>query len=86
MKLDVTDAAAVQAVVDEVCRRHGRLDLLFNNAGMTTVGEVLDLQLDDWRQVIDVNLLGTLHGIHAAYPVMARQRPARSSTSPPWRG
>ncbi len=74
MKLDVTDAAAVQAVVDEVCRRHGRLDLLFNNAGMTTVGEVLDLQLDDWRQVIDVNLLGTLHGIHAAYPIMARQR------------
>jgi NAD(P)-dependent dehydrogenase (short-subunit alcohol dehydrogenase family) len=74
IQLDVTDAAAVQTVVDDVCRRLGRLDILFNNAGISTSGEVLDLQLDHWRQVIDVNLMGTLHGIHAAYPAMVRQR------------
>ncbi|MFZ1936660.1 MAG: SDR family oxidoreductase [Thermoguttaceae bacterium] len=74
MKLDVTDAAAVQSAVDDVCRRHGRLDLLFNNAGISAAGEVLDLQLDHWRRVIDVNLMGTLHGIQAAYPAMVRQR------------
>jgi NAD(P)-dependent dehydrogenase (short-subunit alcohol dehydrogenase family) len=74
IRLDVTDAAAVQAVVDDVCRRLGRLDILFNNAGISTAGEVLDLQLDHWQRVIDVNLMGTLHGIHAAYPAMVRQR------------
>jgi NAD(P)-dependent dehydrogenase (short-subunit alcohol dehydrogenase family) len=74
VQLDVTDAAAVQAAVDDVCGRLGRLDILFNNAGISTAGEVLDLQLDHWRQVIDVNLMGTLHGIHAAYPAMVRQR------------
>ena len=74
MKLDVTAAAAVQSAVDDVCRRHGRLDLLFNNAGISAAGEVLDLQLEHWQRVIDVNLMGTLHGIQAAYPAMVRQR------------
>lgn len=71
--LDVTDAAAVQALVDEVVDREGRLDLLFNNAGVGLGGEVRDMGLEDWRRLIDVNIWGVIHGIHAAYPVMLSQ-------------
>lgn len=72
-RLDVTDAAAVQALVDEVVAEHGRLDLMFNNAGITLLGETQDLTLDQWNTIIDVNLRGVVHGVVAAYPQMIRQ-------------
>ena len=72
-RLDVTDAAAVQALVDEVVAEHGRLDLMFNNAGITLLGETQDLTLDQWNAIIDVNLRGVVHGVVAAYPQMIRQ-------------
>lgn len=71
--LDVTDGAAVQALVDEVVGRHGQLDLMFNNAGITLLGETQDLTLDHWNAIIDVNLRGVVHGVAAAYPQMVRQ-------------
>jgi NAD(P)-dependent dehydrogenase (short-subunit alcohol dehydrogenase family) len=71
--LDVTDGAAVQALVDEVVAQHGRLDLMFNNAGITFIGETQDLSLAQWDAIIDVNLRGVVHGVAAAYPVMIRQ-------------
>jgi NAD(P)-dependent dehydrogenase (short-subunit alcohol dehydrogenase family) len=71
--LDVTDAAAVQALVDDVVARDGRLDLMFNNAGITFGGETEDLTLDQWNAIIDVNVRGVVHGVAAAYPVMIRQ-------------
>ena len=52
---------------------HGRLDLLFNNAGIGMGGEVAELTLAHWDRVIDVNLRGVVHGVAAAYPVMIRQ-------------
>ncbi|MBO9524361.1 MAG: SDR family oxidoreductase [Nocardioidaceae bacterium] len=73
VKLDVTDAAAVQELVDDVVREHGRLDLLFNNAGISLIGETQDLSLAQWNQIIDVNIRGVVHGVAAAYPVMLRQ-------------
>lgn len=72
-RLDVADAEAFQALVDGVVARHGRLDLLFNNAGIGLAGEVRDTTLADWRRQIDVNLGGVVHGVAAAYPVMLRQ-------------
>ncbi len=71
--LDVTDAAAVQALVDDVVAEQGRLDLMFNNAGITLLGETQDLTLAQWNAIIDVNLRGVVHGVVAAYPQMIRQ-------------
>lgn len=72
-RLDVTDAAAVQACVDEVVDRTGGLDLMFNNAGITWGGDTELLTLAQWNAVIDVNIRGVVHGVAAAYPLMVRQ-------------
>ncbi len=72
-RLDVTDAAAVQATVDDVVARAGRLDLMFNNAGIVWGGDTELLTLDQWNAIIDVNVRGVVHGVAAAYPQMIRQ-------------
>jgi NAD(P)-dependent dehydrogenase (short-subunit alcohol dehydrogenase family) len=71
--VDVQDAAAVAALVTDTAARHGRLDLMFNNAGLGIGGPVEELALTHWDRAIDVNLRGVVHGVHAAYPVMLRQ-------------
>lgn len=73
-KVDVRDAAAVQALVDDTVAAHGRLDLIVNNAGIGVGGDVLELTVAHWDRIIDINLRGVVHGVQAAYPVMARQR------------
>jgi NAD(P)-dependent dehydrogenase (short-subunit alcohol dehydrogenase family) len=71
--VDVTDAAAVERLVADVEKRWGRLDFLFNNAGIMYVGELRDMGDDAWQRLIDVNLWGVANGVRAAYPRMARQ-------------
>jgi NAD(P)-dependent dehydrogenase (short-subunit alcohol dehydrogenase family) len=71
--VDVREAAAVAALVTETVARRGRLDLMFNNAGVGMGGPVEELALAHWDRAIDVNLRGIVHGVHAAYPVMLRQ-------------
>ena len=70
--LDVTDAGAVAALVASVAAEHGALDLMFNNAGISIGGETEELTLDHWNSIIDVNIRGVVHGVHAAYPLMVR--------------
>lgn len=72
-RLDVTDADAVAACVDDVVGRAGRLDLMFNNAGITWGGDTELLTLDQWNAIIDINIRGVVHGVAAAYPLMVRQ-------------
>ena len=72
-ELDVTDFAAFQRVVRETVAVHGRLDYLFNNAGIGIAGEVRHYQMEDWNAVLDVNLGGVVHGVQAAYPAMLEQ-------------
>ena len=67
-RLDVTDAAAVQHAVDDVVARCGRLDLMFNNAGIAWGGDTELLTLEQWNAIIDVNIRGVVHGVAAASP------------------
>ena len=71
--VDVRDADAVASLVSGTAERHGRLDLLFNNAGLGIGGAAEELALAHWDRTIDVNLRGVVHGVHAAYPLMLRQ-------------
>ena len=71
--LDVSDYDAVGKMVADTVARHGRLDYLFNNAGIAVGGEVRDCSIYDFRNVINVNLLGVVNGVAAAYPHMVKQ-------------
>jgi NAD(P)-dependent dehydrogenase (short-subunit alcohol dehydrogenase family) len=71
--VDVREAADVERVVARAFEAQGRLDYLFNNAGVAVGGEALDLSLDDWRYAVDVNLMGPIHGVQAAFPRMVKQ-------------
>jgi len=74
VEVDVSSAEEMQSLVDQTVARHGRLDYMFNNAGTTVIGEMRDLDLNQWQKVINVNLWGVIHGTHAAYQAMLRQR------------
>jgi len=71
--LDVSDYDAVEKMVADTIARYGRLDYLFNNAGIAVGGEVRDCSIDDFRNVINVNLFGVVNGVAAAYPMMVKQ-------------
>ncbi|PYP83222.1 MAG: short-chain dehydrogenase [Candidatus Angelobacter sp. Gp1-AA117] len=68
---DVRSAADVQNLFDTVRKRHSRLDILINNAGVAhALAPVEELQLDAWKEVIDTNLTGTFLCTQAALPLM----------------
>lgn len=69
-RLDVTDAAGVAALVDDVVADCGGLDLMFANAGITWGGGTELLSLEQWNAIVDVNIRGMVHCVHAAYPHM----------------
>jgi NAD(P)-dependent dehydrogenase (short-subunit alcohol dehydrogenase family) len=72
--LDVADAPGFEHAVGDVHGDAGRLDMLFNNAGIAIGGPVEELALAHWERALDVNLRGVIHGVRAAYPLMLRQR------------
>jgi NAD(P)-dependent dehydrogenase (short-subunit alcohol dehydrogenase family) len=71
--VDVTQAEAIQQLVADTVAEFGRLDYMFNNAGIALIGDMRDTTLAYWQQLIDVNLWGIVHGSMSAYQVMARQ-------------
>ena len=75
--VDVSDPAAVERLAAVVYDAESGVDLLFNNAGIGHAGAVVDTPLEDWRRILDVNLMGVVHGIHAFVPRLLDQgRPA----------
>jgi NADP-dependent 3-hydroxy acid dehydrogenase YdfG len=73
IELDVRNYPSFERAVAEAVQQSGRIDYLFNNAGIGVGGEVDSYTLDDWNDVFDVNLDGVVHGIQAVYPIMIRQ-------------
>ena len=71
--LDVADSDAVAAFAAEIYASDGRVDLLFNNAGIGHAGLIADSELDDWRRQLDINVMGVVHGLHAFLPRMQAQ-------------
>lgn len=72
-EVDVTVQPQVQRLIEDAVARHGRLDFLFNNAGIGCTRPVEEATLEHWRRILDVNLWGVIYGIHAAVPIMRRQ-------------
>lgn len=72
-ELNVVDYTAVEALVRKTVKRTGRLDYIFNNAGIAMSGPAAVYDIDDWNEVIDVNLRGVIHGVQAAYKLMLEQ-------------
>ena len=65
---DITDETAAQDVVAQTVERHGRLDILVNNAGVMLLGPSAEASVEDWKRMVDLNVLGLLYCTHAALP------------------
>jgi len=72
--VDVRDAAAVSAAVEETVSSLGSLDILVANAGVVSTGPLEQVTDEIWHQLVDTNLTGVFHTLRAAIPVMRRQR------------
>jgi NADP-dependent 3-hydroxy acid dehydrogenase YdfG len=70
-EVDVVDERAANAFVEDAHERLGGLDVLVNNAGVMLLGPVVEADTEQWRRMIEVNLLGLLYCTHAALPLMA---------------
>ncbi|MEW6374409.1 MAG: SDR family oxidoreductase [Thermodesulfobacteriota bacterium] len=73
VKIDVTNFPAMEQLVQETVKRTGHLDYIFNNAGIGIGGNVYHYGIEDWNQIVDVNLRGVINGVQAAYKIMMAQ-------------
>ena len=65
--LNVVNQEDVETLIENTARKYNRLDYMFNNAGIAFGGEMRDMNMDQWRKVFDINLMGVLYGTSAAY-------------------
>jgi len=70
---DVKRRDDLSNLVKLACERYGKLDVLVNNAGIGPISPLDDLRVEDWEEMVDVNIKGVLYGIAAALPVFRKQ-------------
>lgn len=71
---DVTNYEDVKKVVDLAMDTYGRIDVLYNNAGIMPTAPIVEGRRDEWQQMLDINIMGVLNGIAAVVPIMAEQK------------
>ena len=74
VKTDVANREQVKNLIDKTVQAFGRVDVMLNNAGLMPLAPLEKLKVDEWDQMIDVNLKGVLNGIAAALPQMKQQK------------
>jgi NAD(P)-dependent dehydrogenase (short-subunit alcohol dehydrogenase family) len=72
-QVDVTDVVAVEALANRIFAA-GPVDILINNAGIAHSGTILDSEVNDFRRLLEVNVMGVVHGLHAFLPRMLAQK------------
>ncbi len=72
VEADVTDESSARAMVERTVGEFGRLDILINNAGVMLLGPIVDAPVEEWRRMVEINLLGLLYSTHAALPHLLR--------------
>jgi NAD(P)-dependent dehydrogenase (short-subunit alcohol dehydrogenase family) len=72
-KLDVSLLQDFEEVINDIAKEHGRIDMIFNNAGIGISGELRDLTIEHWKKVMDINFYGVLYGSQIAYRHMIKQ-------------
>ncbi|MGH9098010.1 MAG: SDR family NAD(P)-dependent oxidoreductase [Acidimicrobiales bacterium] len=68
VETDVTDPDQARAMVDRTVAEYGRLDTVINNAGVMLLGPIVEAPLEEWQQMVQLNVLGLLYTTHAALP------------------
>jgi NADP-dependent 3-hydroxy acid dehydrogenase YdfG len=73
-KIDVKNKADLVTLVNTAIQQYGRLDVIVNNAGISQLARIDDLDIDGWEEMIDINLRGVLYGMAAAIPIFKQQQ------------
>jgi NADP-dependent 3-hydroxy acid dehydrogenase YdfG len=73
IQMDVTDPESVKSGVEELVAAFGTIDILVNNAGLMPLSDIESLKVDEWNQMIDVNIKGVLNSTAAVLPYLKRQ-------------
>lgn len=74
VEADVSKAEEVQNVIDKTVEKYGRVDVMFNNAGIMPVNNLDATAREEWQNIMDINVKGVLNGIAAVLPVMKKQQ------------